>query len=700
MRFETYMALRVGDTLTVLLRGFSSMSPACFPVSSSEGNVFSAATWDPRAETLTFPVVGPLPPRTSVLLVVPASAGISLPPDGVAANFSGLVLSATAVEGSAYPEAFGNSPAVGTVRASLDYQQLPDASDVARVTLTLSMVQTGPHANSTLALTLAFAAALSAGDVVRVAVSGVRAVNFENASVTSEPVGAITAASLRLDGTELWFLVSLDVPANTPVTLWLDSADLTPATSTAVVTNSSGDARPEQAAVGLFADASAPALSFDQFCESDGSFLSASLLTGGSMAVSGSGYHLRFLLRPASALNVNTTLNLSLPAFATITPPSAAGASVDSSGAGRFTFLASNVSWITFNVTSPVAANALVAIHLVARSAALVSPATKVAAAANETGIMSAAAFAAGPSSAVSFSAPILLFTNGVSANLTASHSRAGDSITLRVSTSMPMAAGESFEVSLPTFLGEDAACLRHLSPASGVFSAARWSNEGSNRSNVGGSNRETGRLTLVVGPSGMLPGTVGAFSIPYVAGITLPLTGLLANWTSLTVATTALAGPVLPTVLISPFVNGSNVPDAPPILVGGFTGELSLSFDPPKAGEPTVITLRFTPTMSLREYESVRVYLPDFSGPELEGVGAVGGATGARFTASWSQLCPARTLTFTLGAGQAVAAGEAVEVAVPASSLIRVPPNGIRELSGNFTISSDAVDGPEYNLL
>ena len=58
-------------------------------------------------------------------------------------------------------------------------------------------------------------------------------------------------------------------------------------------------------------------------------------------------------------------------------------------------------------------------------------------------------------------------------------------------------------------------------------------------------------------------------------------------------------------------------------------------------------------------------VYLPDFSGPELEGVGEVGGATGARFTASWSQLCPARTLAFTLAANQTVAPGEAVEVAV-----------------------------------
>jgi len=159
------------------------------------------------------------------------------------------------------------------------------------------------------------------------------------------------------------------------------------------------------------------------------------------------------------------------------------------------------------------------------------------------------------------------------------------------------MAPGETFDVSLPGFAGEDAACLLHLSPdaASAVFSAARWSNAGS-RSNGYWSNA---RLTLTVGPSGMPPGGVGALSIPYVAGVTLPRAGLRANSTTLTVATDAVAGPVLPTVLTSPFVNGSDVPDAPIVLVGGFTGELSLAFDPPKAGEATVVTLRFTPTMS-----------------------------------------------------------------------------------------------------
>jgi len=56
----------------------------------------------------------------------------------------------------------------------------------------------GAHANSTLALTLSFLDALDSGDVVTMAVSGFGDVNFENQSVTSEPEGAITAASLRL----------------------------------------------------------------------------------------------------------------------------------------------------------------------------------------------------------------------------------------------------------------------------------------------------------------------------------------------------------------------------------------------------------------------------------------------------------------------------------------------------------------------
>jgi hypothetical protein len=49
------------------------------------------------------------------------------------------------------------------------------------------------------------------------------------------------------------------------------------------------------------------------------------------MAVSGSGYRLRYMLRPAAALNVNDTLNLTLPALMTLTPPTA-GSDVESSG--------------------------------------------------------------------------------------------------------------------------------------------------------------------------------------------------------------------------------------------------------------------------------------------------------------------------------------------------------------------------------
>ena len=252
---------------------------------------------------------------------------------------------------------------------------------------------------------------------------------------------------------------------------------------------------------------------------------------------------------------------------------------------------------------------------------------------------------------------------NAPSASLLASHAPAnGSSMTLSVRPAMAITAGETFSVALPSFIGPPS-CIEGAPPfpRSGIKRAA-W---------------DGATLTLTVGQGGLAAGAAGVFAVPYAAGILPPAAGLPANSRNLTIKTDAVAGPVLPTVLSSPAVAGTGYePEvAAPAPVGGFTGNLSLSFEPAKAGAATSITLRFTPTMQMGEYESVAVYLPDFSGPELEGVGEVGGATGARFTASWSQLCPARTLTFTLAAGQAVAAGEAVEVAVKPQPLNLEPP-------------------------
>ncbi|KAJ1493829.1 hypothetical protein T484DRAFT_1878789 [Baffinella frigidus] len=247
----------------------------------------------------------------------------------------------------------------------------------------------------------------------------------------------------------------------------------------------------------------------------------------------------------------------------------------------------------------------------------------------------------------------------------------------------MPLAAGETFTVALP-----------FTAPPLCIEAAASFAPAGLQRAAWDSLSKT---LTLQVGSGGLAAGVEGVFSVPYTAGMLPPTAGLPENSRNLTIKTDAAAGPVLPTTLSSPALPGTGYEPEVSVIqpVGSFTGNLTLSFNPAKAGAATSVTLRFTPAMALGEYESVAVYLPDFSGPELEGVGAVGGATGARFTASWSQLCPARTLTFTLGAGQAVAAGEAVEVRVPATALIRLPPDGIRKNTRFFTISSDAVLGP-----
>jgi hypothetical protein len=227
------------------------------------------------------------------------------------------------------------------------------------------------------------------------------------------------------------------------------------------------------------------------------------------------------MLRPASTLNVNDTINLTLPFFAetTLGP-------VTSRGVGDFDYLREHTPSRSFalNVTSPVAPDHLVVIRVLTQSIVF-SSATAVSTSVEETGIMSKSSASLLPSSVLPFSIPVVLMRRGVSAGLTVQHSKPGDSITIKLSPYMPLNAGETFEIDLPTFTGAGSECLLHLSEHQGIFEKAEWF---------------AGRLTLTVGSEGMEIGAEGVVSFPSVAGLNLPEAGVPENWENLTIRTDA----------------------------------------------------------------------------------------------------------------------------------------------------------------
>jgi hypothetical protein len=101
---------------------------------------------------------------------------------------------------------------------------------------------------------------------------------------------------------------------------------------------------------------------------------------------------------------------------------------------------------------------------------------------------------------------------------------------------------------------------------------------------------------------------------------------------------------------------------------VGSFSGSSSLAMDPPTAGAPTNLTIRFATAEGLAEYESVHIKLQAFgdSAPvgtmQLSGT-KVGSGEPVSVMASYTPSCPPETLAIFLEAGEALAPGELLEV-------------------------------------
>jgi hypothetical protein len=185
-------------------------------------------------------------------------------------------------------------------------------------------------------------------------------------------------------------------------------------------------------------------------------------------------------------------------------------------------------------------------------------------------------------------------------------------------------------------------------------------------------------QLTLTAMRSIQL-GNISLAHISSSVGITLPFNGIPANWSQLTISTTAAAGPVPPTSLAF----------TPP--VGSLLNSPSLSWDNARADSVTGLSLSLSRSMWLRENETITVSLPGFSGPNFRNLDVPSTVAGLFHRASWTNTTA--TLIFTLRRDISVASPLVLSVSrIPG---VKLPFIGVRTNQADVRISTNAVEGP-----
>ena len=150
---------------------------------------------------------------------------------------------------------------------------------------------------------------------------------------------------------------------------------------------------------------------------------------------------------------------------------------------------------------------------------------------------------------------------------------------------------------------------------------------------------------------------------------------------------------------------------------VGSFLNPPHLGFSPASAGLATALTMTFSTSLSLLEYDSFLLELPGFKSTTTSPFSVVANSVkqttfsgdsetnaGPTFTAFWTPGCTesilavnslnAPGLTLILGPEQQVAAGEVVSVTIPAAAGIRLPLDGVQFNEENILVSINSADG------
>jgi len=187
------------------------------------------------------------------------------------------------------------------------------------------------------------------------------------------------------------------------------------------------------------------------------------------------------------------------------------------------------------------------------------------------------------------------------------------------------------------------------------------------------GSWIESSTTLVLTASEAALAGSVHTVAVPAALGIRLPSSGVTRNLAALKIETDTAAGPVTPTAIaVSPAI--------------GALSNMSIVFEPRKAGVPVAVTIRVLLNRFIAAREIFRVALPGFTrSPGLASeipVEATADGTRVQIYADWEEpaLGPAGSgppaLNFVVGAG-GLATGSLVEVMIPITAEIVSRPAG-----------------------
>lgn len=258
----------------------------------------------------------------------------------------------------------------------------------------------------------------------------------------------------------------------------------------------------------------------------------------------------------------------------------------------------------------------------------------------------------------------------GESTTLTFSLPKAGEvtGMSFGFTPAMQIEEGETVTLQLPGFLGAPNASS-DVESTLGKVASATWTLSDTT-------------VVLTVNAT-IAPNETVLVHIPSAMGVGLPLDGIRWQQLSIAVSCSAVDGPIsadprTPIVYTQP--------------VGAFGSSHTIAFSPAKAGSPTRITLNFQAKMKLFPGETVTFVLPSILGSSAElCIGPPPGHTAAFATGNWT--LSGSTLALTVH--QEVAADESVAVLIPSSAGLALPASGLPRDWANFSVFSDALEGP-----
>jgi hypothetical protein len=661
--FTPQMTMVPGELITLGLGRFTGPNSTfnVVNVTSSDRNasaVLQSASWNEGVLVLTVNSV--IMPRTNVILTIPSSSGILLPAKGIVVNSTDITIATNAVAGPVPPVAVSSTQAVGSFDGTTSITFLPaKAGQVTEVNIEFSPMMDLRQAEG-FQVTLPGFRLINGNDTIIPSVQLPVRISWTTSDAQSKTSWLDMSATYANDITVLRFtctealarleLYRVRIPR--PVGIKIPDEGVVGNASSYIIESwaVAGPVLPTRVAR----------------TQAIGSFISQSLYFT-EMIRAGTATAVKLSWMSRMQVGAGETVSVFLPGFVASQPiinlpltESAYYSSVSWSASSQL---------LSFTATSTIPALTAQLAEL-PPSAGLLMSTVGVSYATTLFEISSDAM--AGPVPGTTIHEVQVVGSYQSTALSFSPAARAGDPsrITVSVSPRMLMRAGETIEIALPGFRCDVVNVEQIFWNPSLAYNLGIWD-----------AARTTLSMTL---PLDVIAGSVVTASVSSTVGIRTPLVGVRTDQVTLTLAASAVQGPVPPTSIEKTQA------------VGSFGGTPRLVYSPESGGgranTTASILASFVPQMRLSPNDRISFYLPSFQG-KSSGTVVVESSNVApqTFSAVWSF----DTRTASLIVMKEVPRLTEVMVLLPVGMGIRLPGMGIEANSPTLTISSTAVDGP-----